>query len=256
MLEINVNKILNMLKRKDKVLDIGGWAKPFNRANYVVDIHSYDSRGFFGSQGGRKECFTKKTWVIHDLSSKKKLPFKNKQFDFVICSHTLEDIRDPIFLCSELIRVAKKGYIEFPSEKAELSKGIANKKYAGYYHHRWLISIKNNNVLFRHKPHSIHTNWKFHFPKRFLRRLSEEDRVSYLFWDKSFNYAEIIQISRDKVENYIKNLIKREKVYPLWKYNLDEFFSDFLSLIKKIKKFFYHSGYYHRFMDTEEYFSR
>ena len=141
MLNENVKRIMRIIKKKDLVLDIGGWAMPFNRANYIVDIQPYETRGFFGSQGGDKEHFTKKTWILHDISSKKKLPFKNKQVDFVICSQTLEDIRDPIWFCSELIRIAKKGYIEVPSMVVELTKGIANKKYVGYYHHRWLIEI-------------------------------------------------------------------------------------------------------------------
>ena len=28
------------------VLDIGGWAHPFNRANYVMDLAPYVTRGF------------------------------------------------------------------------------------------------------------------------------------------------------------------------------------------------------------------
>src|SRR3989344_1435762 len=96
MMKENNERILRTLSEKDLVLDIGGWAYPFNRANYVIDIHPYETRGFFGSQGGNKESFNKKTWIIHDISSKKKLPFKDKQFDFVICSQVLEDIRDPI----------------------------------------------------------------------------------------------------------------------------------------------------------------
>jgi hypothetical protein len=32
----------------------------------------------------------------------------------VICSHTLEDIRDPLWVCSEMIRIGKAGYIELP----------------------------------------------------------------------------------------------------------------------------------------------
>ena len=137
-----------------------------------------------------------------------------------------------------------------------MTLGIANKKYAGYYHHRWLVSIKRGTLFFRHKPHSIHTDWKLHLPKKILKTLSEEEKVNCLFWNEHFSYAEIIQISRDKVESYIKNLIMNEKIYPLWKYKMHDLFSKFILFIEKIKKHFYPRGYYHRFMNTKEYLSR
>ena len=40
-------------------------------------------------------------------------------FDFAICSHTLEDVCDPVWVCEELARVAKAGYIEVPSRLEE-----------------------------------------------------------------------------------------------------------------------------------------
>lgn len=256
MLEKNNKYIENTLKKKDLVLDIGGWARPFNRANFVIDIHPYETRGFFGSQGGKKEFFNKKSWIIHDISSKKRLPFKNKSFDFVICSHTLEDIRDPIFLCSEIIRVGKSGYIEVPSELLEVTKGIANKKYCGYYHHRWLVNIKNNHILFRFKPHFIHSIWKFHLPKRFARQLDEHERVSYLFWKDYFEYAEIIQISRDKVQEYIERLVRNKRAYPKIYYSFYRLLENLNELFDTIKIKFFPKSYKHKYMNTGEYISK
>ncbi len=247
---------MRVLKKKDLVLDIGGWAMPFNRANFVVDIHPYETRGILGHQGGEKEFFNKKSWLMHDISSKIRLPFKNKQFDFVICSHTLEDIRDPIFLCSEMTRIGKKGYIEVPSQLLELTRGIANNSYCGYYHHRWLIEIENNSINFRFKPHLIHNKWKFHFPHRFLNKLNSEKRVAYLFWDNDFKYAEIIQISRDKVEEYLYNLIRKEKIYPKIFYKLDDILIKILDIFSKIKIKINPHAYYHKYMNTKEVISK
>ena len=256
MLKENVKKIMGVIKKKDSVLDIGGWAMPFNRANYIVDIQPYETRGFFGSQGGNKEHFTKKTWILHDISSKKKLPFKNKQIDFIICSQTLEDIRDPVWFCSELIRVAKKGYIEVPSMTAELTKGIASKKYAGYYHHRWLINILDNKIIFRFKPHFLHNDWRFHLPKRYLKNLNDKKKVSYLFWKNRFDYEEVIQISRDKVEKKIYNFIKSKKFYPKIYYSLDKYLRIIKNKLAKIKRKISTKAYYHRYMDTPEFKSK
>jgi ubiquinone/menaquinone biosynthesis C-methylase UbiE len=64
-----------------------------------------------------------------------RLPFEDKSVDFLICSHTLEDLRDPIRVCREINRVAKAGYIEVPSRAMETIFGLEHRGYPGYYHH-------------------------------------------------------------------------------------------------------------------------
>jgi hypothetical protein len=257
MLKENIPKLLSLIKPNDKVLDIGGWAQPFNRANVVIDINPYESRGVFGSQGGNKEYFNKKTWIIQDVSSKEKLPFKNKEFDFVICSHVLEDIRDPLMLCSEMIRVGKRGYLELPSKTLELIKGVDNKEYCGYYHHRWLIEIKeNNSLIFRFKPSFIHNDWRFHLPFRYLKKMSEKEKVSYLFWDKSFNYCEVIQTSRDKVAEHIGNFVKKMGVYAPIRYAIKDIELKLKLFILKVRKKFNKDVHIHKRMNTDDFIAR
>ena len=92
MYEPNVNRILALLKRADVVLDIGGWACPFNRANHILDVEPYDTRGFYrtfggkSSQGGDWEYFTKDTWIQRDLCERTPYPFRDKELDFVTLS--------------------------------------------------------------------------------------------------------------------------------------------------------------------------
>src|SRR4030043_967401 len=112
MYDKNSEEILRRLKEKDIVLEVGGWFRPFKRANWVVDVMPYETRGKGGVDGGVREYFSKQTWIQRDICSREPLPFKDKEIDFVICSHTLEDVRDPIFLCSEICRIGKRGYIE------------------------------------------------------------------------------------------------------------------------------------------------
>jgi hypothetical protein len=45
MLEINVDVILKHLEPNASVLDVGGWYVPFNRADSVVDLMPYETRG-------------------------------------------------------------------------------------------------------------------------------------------------------------------------------------------------------------------
>src|ERR1041385_281982 len=140
----SVDELLAEIRPEDAVLDVGGWACPFNRADWVLDSQPYETRGFYktiglpASQGGGSERFTNATWVQRDICDKEPWPFEDKFFDFSICSHTLEDIRDPLYVCSELIRVSKRGYIEVPSRAIESTRGQENKRFAGLSHHRWL----------------------------------------------------------------------------------------------------------------------
>lgn len=104
MLESNEQKVLSLIHPGEIVLDIGGWGRPFNRANWVIDAEPFDTRGYYGpsrpAQGGEREYFTQDTWIRRDICEKTPFPFKDKEIDFVICSHTLEDIRDPLWVCT------------------------------------------------------------------------------------------------------------------------------------------------------------
>jgi len=222
MLKKNAEIILEKLSPDDIVLDIGGWAQPFNRANYVLDIMPYETRGFFGNLGPEKEFFSKTTWIRHDISSKTPLPFGDKEIDFVICSHTLEDIRDPVHLCSEIIRIGKKGYIEVPSRIVESTKGLEGKKYVGYYHHRWLVDIGPSELTFRFKTQLLNKSWQYRVPKSYLKKVPPDLQVSWMFWEDFFDYKEIIQISELLVAEELKDFIKSKNIYPRFYYSVGD----------------------------------
>ena len=228
MYEPNAQKILNMLDAGDKVLDIGGWARPFNRANYVMDAEPYETRGYFSNptlasirgwyapaQGGTQERFTKNTWIQRDICAREPFPFRDKEIDFVICSQTLEDLRDPLWVCSEMIRVSRRGYIEVPSRLAESSRGVEPNQ-VGWSHHRWLIEIANNHIYFTMKYHMIHSHWRFSVPARASRKMPEAARNQWLFWDTRFGYSEVTIHGLDPIAAMLEEFIARSKVYPQW----------------------------------------
>ncbi len=200
MLAQNSERVLERLRPGDLVLDIGGWAHPFNRANYVLDLEPYETRGYYNRTfartnpippiGGTVEHFTQQTWIQRDICDKTPYPFADKQFDFVVCSHTLEDIRDPLWVCAEMIRISKAGYVEVPSRVWETCRGM-EPGIAGLSHHRWLIEMQGNAVRFLPKLHRIH-NWRYSLPKPVLRGLSESESVQWLFWEDSFEYSEVV----------------------------------------------------------------
>jgi SAM-dependent methyltransferase len=221
MLESNVSKALFQIASGYKVLDIGGWAMPFNRADYVLDIQPYETRGMFGSLGPGPERFTRDCWIVRDICDHTPYPFPDKFFDYVICSHTLEDIRDPIFVCSEMNRIGKRGYIEVPSMLEELCMGVEHRRYAGRSHHRWLTNIAGNEIVLTLKYHSIHSYWKYHLPRRRATALSPGERVQFLFWAGHFNYREQVLITWKEIDNYLTSSVRAYKGYPSWQYSLD-----------------------------------
>lgn len=220
MLERNVDRILQQVGQEAVVLDVGGWAKPFSRANYVVDLMPYETRGFLGSQGPEPEHFSADTWIVHDISSDTPLPFGDDEIDFAICSHTLEDIRDPIFLCKELNRVAKAGYIEVPSRECESIMGTSG--YVGSCHHRWLVEIEDNAVTFRFKSHLIHGSWKYHLPASYRKRLTEEEQKSCLLWEGGFEFREAISFGLSNMADELEAFVRARDAYPANYYWFDE----------------------------------
>lgn len=199
----NAEKCLKIIKPTDKVLDIGGFGGAFNRANFVIDINPYEKRHHWASVGG-KECFTKETWIRADCNFR--LPFKNKEFDFVTCSHVLEDIRDPIHLCSELKRIAKRGYLEFPSPEREMSRGvegiITGRGFVGNAHHHWIIEKKDNELIFTMKKHFLSGDLRYSIPYKKYKKFTEAQKIDYIFFDSStFRFS----------ENFIWNEIEEKK---------------------------------------------
>ena len=73
----------------------------------MIDLMPYATRGLYGPAAARPERFSEDTWVQQDICGP--WPFADDQFDFAVCAHTLEDVRDPIVVCDELSRVAQGG---------------------------------------------------------------------------------------------------------------------------------------------------
>ena len=95
----SVNKTLSK-NSNWKVLDVGCGYRANKFATVLADVQDFSN--FY--QG-------KKFIRINE----KKLPFKDKEFDFVISSHVIEHVDDFEFFLKELERISTKGYIELPT---------------------------------------------------------------------------------------------------------------------------------------------
>jgi hypothetical protein len=146
-----IENVLKLIQPTDKVLDVGGGAGAFPRADAVIDILDYDSR-YSGVKDKQPENYSREDWYVGDLCSPEVWErISDKQFDFVLCSHVLEDVRDPVFVCSQLVRVAKAGYIEVPSRFRECAKTSGDHPITGWEHHPWVVEVDCDAIIFKYK---------------------------------------------------------------------------------------------------------
>lgn len=212
--EPNVRRVLDAISPSERVLDVGGWACPFNRAQWILDSEPFETRGFyrtFGgppSQGGEREQFSRETWIQRDICASEPWPFEDKFFDFAVCSHTLEDVRDPIRVCKELIRVAKRGYIETPSRLFESTRGLESPSVVGLSHHRWFVEASAEELTFLMKFHFVHSDFRFSIPPEHLQKLGEEAKVLCFWWKDEFRVDERfvhgLDVQMREIEEYVK----------------------------------------------------
>lgn len=66
-------------------------------------------------------------------------------WDFAICTHTLEDLYNPIVALELLPRIARAGVIATPSLRTELSH-VESGDYLGNIHHHWLFYPRGDRL--------------------------------------------------------------------------------------------------------------
>ncbi|WP_404310734.1 class I SAM-dependent methyltransferase [Neorhodopirellula lusitana] len=204
--QTHAKKIDSMLPSDAVVIDVGGGAAPFFRTNWVIDALSYDESGGLLKEPERAMpvSFSRETWVEFDICDRQPWPFADKQFDFAVCSHVLEDVRDPVWVCSEISRIAKAGYIETPSRVVEQSLGVEHPCYAGYYHHRWLVSVADGQLQFRHKPHLLHVNPEAIVARvGFWKTIDPAHEVLTHYWQDQLDYREVLEFDESKTLQHL-----------------------------------------------------
>jgi len=211
-LETSGTRILERLADDDLLLDVGGWAKPFWRADWVIDLLPYETRGHYADAGepSPPERFSAATWVQRDVCDREPWPFADDQFAFALCSHTLEDVRDPVWVCSELCRVARAGYVEVPSRLEEQSWGVQG-PWVGWGHHHWLIDVTEGRIEFVFKPHILHGRRTDHFAPGFHATLAPEERVQCLWWEGRFAFEERVFVGPGEIDRYLQEFVARHR---------------------------------------------
>jgi SAM-dependent methyltransferase len=124
------------------VLDIGSGDKPHWRADVLVD--RFPEPEHLIQRAGGAAARTPRALFDADAGD---LPFADKAFDYVICSHVLEHVLDPAAAMREMIRVAKAGYIEVPH--------VGSAKLLDFPSHLWWVREVDGRLCFEAKTSTV-----------------------------------------------------------------------------------------------------
>jgi SAM-dependent methyltransferase len=178
------------------------------RADWVIDLMPYATRGMYGNVDPASERFDESTWVTRDICAREPWPFEDGKFDFVVCAHTLEDVRDPVWVCNEMNRVARAGYIETPSRLEEQTYGIHG-PWVGWSHHHWLVEAESGTLTFVFKSHVLHGRRDFAFRRGFADSLRPEERVVSVFWEGNLECRERIFLGPGEIDDYLARPVRQ-----------------------------------------------
>tara|TARA_Y100000590_G_scaffold102141_1_gene116036 strand:- start:1163 stop:1816 length:654 start_codon:yes stop_codon:yes gene_type:complete len=205
----------NFLKKNNhlKILDLGcTHINYWKEANHFADIVDYSKE------------FSKKNLNFTLLSPNQKLPFKDKEFDYVILSHVLEHVSNINEFTKEVERIAKAGYIELPTKLADNLVIGCDEEDIG---HKWWMEFDDVNGQLKYIK-------KIDVLQKFLsvgslnkfQNFFEDSLILQLYWENTIELVEGKHYSFEKKISFL-SLIRKffgKKV------------RDYFSEIKKIIK--------------------
>lgn len=188
------------VNKNSRILDVGGGHNPYQYANVVVDKF-HDSN--FHRNGNVKK-FPNQEFIIADGEE---LPFADKSFDYVVCSHVLEHVDDPVKFMNEQFRVAPMGYLETPSLLGEfLIPKIS---------HRWLIQEIDQKIVMYEKD-KIGFNISFDFGYLFQEYLPKYsiafkmlERTHHNLIAVRYEWKDSIEILVNPEDEYYRNFFTK-----------------------------------------------
>ena len=151
-----------------KVLDIGCGYTANKNASTIADVQDLS------------KFYKDKNFVI---IKNDKLPFKDKEFDFVIASHVIEHVENFEFFIKELERISSKGYIELPTRFAD-NLIFENKN----DHIWWFVYDDINNHLIASKKNQLIEPFLNVSTGKIFEKSFRESFVLELMWNDKIDY--------------------------------------------------------------------
>ena len=179
-----------------KVLDIGCGYSAHKNASVICDIQ--DLSNFYKN----------KNFIRLENNI---LPFKDKEFDFVIASHVIEHVKDVKTFLSELERVSSKGYIELPTI-LEDNLVFENKNY-----HIWHTEFDDDEkkINISNKLQYIEPVLTVSSSKNFMK-VFRQSLILELYWENSIEY-DLNQKMHDEVYKISRLVLLRKFISKIFR---------------------------------------
>ncbi|HEV7621112.1 MAG TPA: methyltransferase domain-containing protein [Flavisolibacter sp.] len=220
------------IKHGSRVLEVGGGHNPHPKANVVVD--KYTDTNFHRS--GDIKVLKHQQFLNADGEN---LPFKDKEFDYVICCQVLEHVENPVKFLSEQFRVAKKGYIEVPSLIGEYLFPRESHKWIlhEYKDVLYLVDKKKLNFVYGYDLGELIQDYlpKHSIGFKILERTHPNMETIRIEWENDFHY--VLEPTDPEVLQFFKGKWKLEwadMFFP--KKSLSQEFSETIRALTNISK--------------------
>ena len=185
-----------------KILDIGCGYKAHKNASVIADIQDFSD-------------FYKEMKFVQVQG--KNLPFKDKEFDFVIASHVIEHVKDFEFFIKELERVSSKGYIELPTRLGD------NLVFENEKDHIWwfcyddmdnkLIASKKNQLIDPFITVSLAKLFEDIYRESLVLEISWENKKEYVLSNKirheDYKKISFFTIIRKYISKKIRTILRK-----------------------------------------------
>ena len=172
-----INKIHK--NNNNKILDIGCGYTANSNATTIADVQDFSN------------FYKGKNFVKIE---NKKLPFRDKEFDFVIASHVIEHVEDFEFFIKELERIAHKGYIELPTRLGD------NLVFENVTDHIWWFAFDDieKTLLASKRKQCVSPFLSVSSSKKF-DSMFRESMVLELFWENTIEFKMDNKISNENI---------------------------------------------------------
>ena len=179
-----------------KVLDIGCGYSAHKNASVICDIQ--DLSNFYKN----------KNFIRLENNI---LPFKDKEFDFVIASHVIEHVKDVKTFLSELERVSSKGYIELPTILED------NLVFENKNDHIWHTEFDDDEkkINISNKLQYIEPVLTVSSSKNFMK-VFRQSLILELYWENSIEY-DLNQKMHDEVYKISRLVLLRKFISKIFR---------------------------------------